>query len=110
MGGSFKGSAFWPKPATSPSDLLLLGTHGSGYMEVAVDGSGGLSNLKGPGGPASSIPHGNTNEYSSMLDDEVINFLYVLTETSANTDPVIFASTYREGLWSYRNGEWNYED
>jgi hypothetical protein len=109
-GGSFKGSAFWPKVGTSPSDLLLLGTHGSGYFEVSVDSSGTLTNLKAPGGAASSIPHGNTNEYSAMLDEEAINYLYVLTELSGNGDPVIFASTHREGLWSYRNGEWNYED
>ncbi|MDR1374472.1 MAG: hypothetical protein LBJ24_05815 [Treponema sp.] len=107
MSGSFKGSAFWPKPASSPSDLLLLGTHGSGYREVSIDASGNLVSISTP---RWSIPHGSTSEYNAMLDDETINYLCVLSEISANADPVIFASTQREGLWSYRNGEWNYED
>jgi hypothetical protein len=103
--GSFKGSVCYPDPV-SPT-LLLLGTHSDGYLEVDINSSGDLSNLRGP---RFSIPNGSSGEYDSMLADEAVNHLYVLNEISENTDPVIFASTYREGLWSYRNGEWNYED
>ncbi|MDR2184796.1 MAG: hypothetical protein LBO80_03890 [Treponema sp.] len=102
---SFFCSALYPNPLAGTPSLLLLGTDG-GYGAYAIDPSGAI----GPPNVNGSMPDGTTG--FSSLEDNVVNYLYVLSETSLSpySAPVIFASTQREGLWSYRNGEWNAED
>ena len=96
--------------------LLLIGVKGSvyslGYLETWIpdDGTGAFS-LRSPGGTTadSTIPISVQDKYSATLEKCAVNSLI---QANNNSDgwPVIFASTQKDGLWSYRNGEWNAEE
>jgi hypothetical protein len=106
LSGSYKGAALWPNPAAGTPTLLLLGTE-EGYRALSIDAGGVItpSNVL-----YDSMPDGQAGY--SMCEDNVVNYLYVLNETSPApySAPVIFASTQTGGLLSYRNGSWNYHE
>jgi len=109
--------AIW-KDQNSTQELLLVGrseehsynitAYTNGYVEIEIDSSGitGTS-FKEPGKSPSSI--NNYEKYVSSLGKKIINYMYL-----AN-DGILFASTHKDGLWSYRDhndGEgisWNAE-
>jgi hypothetical protein len=97
--------------------LLLIGVKGSvyslGYLETWIpdDGTGAFS-LRSPGGTTadSTIPISVQDKYSATLEKCAVNSLIKVDDEDTGGWPVIFASTQKDGLWSYRNGEWNAEE
>jgi hypothetical protein len=90
--------------------LLLLGVkndrYNMGYREITIpliitDPLGGV---RDPGGYPSTVS--DKDKYSATLAKCAVNSLMQLNVNS----PVIFASTQKDGLWSYRNDEWNAEE
>jgi hypothetical protein len=117
-----------PVPSWKPK-LLLLGiqdegsytTHG--YREVLIGDDGKPSSVvKIPGSTAGTpIPSSVSNEDKyevSIGKHPVMSILQVPPDfipEYASYDPTaweppIFASTQKDGLWSYRDGQWNAED
>jgi hypothetical protein len=105
--------AFWgPSGPTPPAARLLLGTingDGSyGYREMLLD-NGELGNLfpVSPGVAGGSVY--NNPQYESSLGRRVVNGII---QVSPGIDPAmpLFASTQKDGLWSYRLGVWNAEE
>ena len=96
-------------------NLLLLGIKGSvyslGYRETWITGEGAFS-LRSPGGTTadSTIPISAQDKYSATLAKCAVNSLIQVDDEDTGGWPVIFASTQKDGLWSYRNGEWNAEE
>jgi hypothetical protein len=94
--------------------LLLIGIKGNvyslGYRETWIDGDGAFS-LRSPGGSTqdSTIPIADQDKYSATLAKCAVNSLIQANEKS-NGWPLVFASTQKDGIWSYRNGEWNAEE
>lgn len=113
--------------------LLLAGIqsysqYGNGYREIELSSAGipqGDFNNPGEAHP-SSVKIGS--QYISAITKRAINFFYVMDTPSASVPaaddgdadysapkrPVIFASTIKDGLWSYRTrkgrAQWNGED
>jgi hypothetical protein len=102
--------------------LLLLGlqrssgSYGYGYREVQVDGAGApLSGLRVPGEshPSSVILD---YQYTNAIGQHAVNALHVVDGSNGDGQgrPIIFASTQKNGLWSYRSRggqpQWNGED
>jgi hypothetical protein len=102
-------------PIGSSSNLLLIGVKGAvynlGYREAWVNGSDGFA-LRSPGGSTqdSSIRVEDKDKYSATLAKCAVNSLIQADDGSGGGWPVIFASTQKDGLWSYRNNEWNAEE
>ena len=120
ISGYFSGSiAVW----NHGSDKLLLvgiqyssSTNGYGYREMNI-GLGSYSLVYPGNGAVTSV--NPSSQYISAIGKHVINFFYVMPDTftpEADNDgrPIIFASTIKDGLWSYRmrngNAQWNGED
>lgn len=109
MGVSFTGAlALWGKEAEDKT-LLLLGIQGSststthGYRELLLNkGSLGDMSLKIPGNHTESSIS-NFDKYNSSLGKHPVLVL------SQAPDGVLFAGTTKNGLWSYRNEQWNAE-
>ena len=107
----------------STGDLLLVslqrssGSYGYGYREILIDPSGNLiGGLKVPGDSApSSVEIGS--QHISAIGKHAVNYLHVVASSDSEDDnnrPIIFASTAKNGLWSYRTrkgeAQWNGED
>jgi hypothetical protein len=111
---NFTGGLAEYTPVNSNRKLLLIGIKGSvyslGYRETWIEGDGAFS-LRSPGGSSldSTIPIADQDKYSATLAKCAVNSLIQASENS-NGWPIIFASTQKDGLWSYRNGEWNAEE
>jgi hypothetical protein len=93
--------------------FLLLGSKSGiydlGYREMRLDGNFVLSS------PGDSIPYSTVSDrdkYRSTLAKCAVNSLIQVSDAAEGPDglPVIFASTQKDGLWSYRNNEWNAEE
>jgi hypothetical protein len=136
-GGTFKsflgtGSIFSGALATwddGTNKMLLVGiqessgAYGYGYRELHWDGTsatlGTASRLlyyPGEGSPSSVV---NDIQYTTAIGNHAVMALYVRPPNSspaADGDgrPIIFASTPKDGLWSYRTRggqpQWNGED
>ncbi|MCL2070574.1 MAG: hypothetical protein FWH19_06285 [Treponema sp.] len=104
--------------------LLLLGTRGQGsslthgYRELLLDPNSGRPThiLRGPG-EASPSSVQNRPRYTASIGVHPVEAIIQLPEEvmgayfpSPEWEPVIFASTSRSGLWSYRDGQWNAEE
>jgi len=109
--------------------LLLMGTRGKGtslthgYREMLLDNNGRPTfNIRTPGdeSPTSVV---NKAKYQASIGThpvmsimQIPDFIYggplQYSYFTGNPDwePPIFASTAKNGLWSYRNGEWNAEE
>ncbi|MDR2097545.1 MAG: hypothetical protein LBP37_03410 [Spirochaetaceae bacterium] len=85
--------------------LLLLGiknnVYDMGYREMKLDGNYELSV---PGDNASASTVSNRDKYRATLAKCAVNSLIQVN------GELIFASTQKDGLWAYRDGEWNAED
>jgi hypothetical protein len=111
--GEYGDMVFSGAAAVWNNELLLLGIRqGSayytyGYRELPLDAviAGNSPSLLTPGeGTGRNSSVGNYAKYSTSLGKHVINSLYQAQ------DGVLFASTQKNGLWSYRNDEWNAEE
>jgi hypothetical protein len=104
---------YTPK-APDKRKLLLLGIKGSvnnlGYYETWIGGDASFS-LRIPGGTSadSTISLSDRDKYSATLAKCAVNSLIQSNGYSGDW-PIIFASTQKNGLWSYRDGEWNAEE
>jgi hypothetical protein len=116
--------------ATWNPALLLLGIRGKGtsqthgYREMVLDNiTGHPTGAIKENGDSSPTSVSNKPKYTASLGiHPVTSILQVPDIAGSNTDystniganpawePPIFASTSLNGLWSYRNGEWNAED
>jgi len=100
---------------TSGTDTLLLAgrrysTYTNGYWEISLDTNGdlpGTVSLKVPG-ESSPTTVADTDTYQQSLGQKVITALCQAPGGGLGT--TLFASTSLDGLWSYRNGEWNAEE
>lgn len=113
LGVTFTGAmALWGKePKPAEKTLLLLGMQGSststthGYREIPLS-NGSLPDavaLSVPGRDPSNSSASDYDKYNSSLGKHP-----VLTLFQAD-DGVLFAGTTKNGLWSYRNEQWNAE-
>jgi hypothetical protein len=108
--------------------LLLLGIRGKGtslthgYREMVLDNGRPTFNIKSPGddSPTSVV---NKAKYAAGIGTHPVESIFQLPDFNSGgpfyyrdfTDdpawePPIFASTAKNGLWSYRKGEWNAEE
>jgi hypothetical protein len=108
--------------------LLLLGIRGRGtsmthgYREMVLDNGKPTFNIKSPGNdsPTSVVNKAKydagigTHPVESIMQLPDVNQGGPLNYSSYTSDPAweppIFASTSKNGLWSYRKGEWNAEE
>ncbi|MDR1057921.1 MAG: hypothetical protein LBL43_00060 [Treponema sp.] len=131
--------AVWTDPDGTGEKLLLLGAQGNttslthGYREVYLDlsdsslpgGLGGVTidsnngygtlSLSKPGVSApSSVVVGETAKYDASIGTHpVLTILQVPSSVEPpppGSDPLIFAGTSKNGLWSYRTEQWNAEE
>ncbi|MDR1148837.1 MAG: hypothetical protein LBK66_09420 [Spirochaetaceae bacterium] len=110
---SFTGALAIYKRDDMNTPFLLLGSKSGiydlGYREMSLDGNFVLSN------PGDSIPYSTVSDrdkYRSTLAKCAVNSLIQVPDSTGGPDglPIIFASTQKDGLWSYRNNEWNAEE
>jgi hypothetical protein len=104
---------------TTPS-LLLLGFRGTGrthgYREVSLDTTtgkpGSVAATPGGGPPGSSVDR--RNRYQSSIEKHAVYSILqvpkLIQPSPPGGQPVIFASTAKDGLWSLKNDQWNAED
>ena len=114
--------AIWEK--SSSERLLLAGRqeirystssgHTYGYMELELDANGIKTgaNFIEPGiGPVSTIYPGGNERFLSTIGKQPVNFIFQTTTSDSNR--IIFASTQKNGVWSYRERgslpQWNAE-
>jgi hypothetical protein len=99
--------------------LLLLGIkndiYDMGYREIVLPASSGGNidfTLYVPGERASLSTVSGRDRYEATLAKYSVNSLIQLSQESGGPDglPALFASTQKDGLWSYRNNEWNAEE
>lgn len=114
MGATFTGAmALWKKePKQEAATLLLLGIQGSytstthGYREILLS-SGTLNtddmDLRTPGRDPSNSSVSDYDKYYSSLGKHPVMTLFQAA------DGILFAGTTKNGLWSYRNEQWNAE-
>jgi hypothetical protein len=111
----FTGSAAVWKDPNKPEESLLLtgvqmgsGVYTYGYREfplkaIVAGTDPGSPRTPGEGtGVVSSVD--NYPKYSTSLGKHVVNSLYQAQ------DGILFASTQKNGLWAYRDSEWNAEE
>jgi hypothetical protein len=102
--------------------LLLLGLYrssgsfGYGYREINDIASNSSPVIPGADSPSSVKPD---YQYTSGISNHVVVALYVLPSSFPTTSdegdrPIVYASTLKDGLWSYRTrrgaAQWNGED
>jgi hypothetical protein len=115
MGVTFTGAmALWEKKTEQDEKktLLLLGMQGSststthGYREILLS-NGSLNpdnlSLRTPGTDPSNSSVSNYDKYNSSLGKHPVMTLFQAA------DGTLFAGTTKNGLWSYRNEQWNAE-
>jgi hypothetical protein len=121
--------ALWTDPDGTGEQLLLLGAQGGttslnhGYREVSLDlslpegltgvnreppdaGYGTLYLNKPGAGVPSSVEPGETAKYEASIGTHPV---LTIIQASPN-DSLIFAGTSKNGLWSYRDKQWNAEE
>jgi len=69
----------------------------NGYLEIALDASGNITGSFG--NPGKSC---NYDSYVSSLGKEPVNH-FIQTPSSIDTNKTLFASTQKNGVWSYRD-------
>jgi len=108
--------------------LLLLGIRGRGtstthgYREMVLDNGRPTLEIKSPGDD-SPTSVANKAKYDAGIGTHPVESIFQLPDFSSGgpfyyrdfTDdpawePPIFAATSKNGLWSYRKGEWNAEE
>ncbi|MDR1363507.1 MAG: hypothetical protein LBJ35_05605 [Spirochaetaceae bacterium] len=93
--------------------LLLLGSKSGiydlGYREMKLDGK---FELFDPGSNAPDSTVSDRDKYRATLAKCAVNSLMQLSDAAGGGDglPVIFASTQKDGIWAYRDNEWNAEE
>jgi hypothetical protein len=106
----------WRSSASGAPQLLLAGKQDSsysyGYREFLLDGGGNPGAAHDPGkNTVSSVV--DNSRYASSIGTRPVNHLFQVP-SSVDSKMVLFASTAKDGLWSYRtrNGtpEWNAEE
>ena len=106
--------ATWDDTGDGISDLLLVGfdddddTYEFGYQEISLTAGSFPSSpaLKDPGeGTPTTVT--DDNQYESSLGLKAVNHLFQYVDA---TQRILFAATFSEGLWSYRDDEWNAEE
>jgi hypothetical protein len=109
LGGIYTGAmATYTQPGETNPSLLLLGVYSSpyGYREVSLDNTGKPSGgAQTPGSGAGSSIKDKAKYEASIAKHAVYSICQVST-----SPPIIFASTYQNGLWSLRGDEWNAEE
>jgi hypothetical protein len=123
------GMSVWLDPDNQwkPS-LLLMGIRGKGtsrthgYQEMILENGVPTFALQRPGNDSPSSVKNRSKYTGSIGIHPVENILQIpsisrggLLDYNAfvgipGWEPPIFAATSKDGLWSYRNGEWNAED
>jgi hypothetical protein len=104
----------WKQNGTGTDKLLLLGTKNGGYIELALDTGGKpTSSLARPGGSPSSLSDVYRYE-QTIAKHPVYHIIQVPIEVSNSNmsgdgQPLIFASTFKDGVWRLRDGRWNAE-
>jgi hypothetical protein len=108
--------AIWEDKNNSSNKLLLAGRQDNltytinsgytyGYMEVPLDLSGAIegSSLREPGTGSPSTVSSNES-YTSSIGKNPVNHIFQAD------DGILFASTQKNGVWSYRmrDGEWQW--
>ena len=109
------------------TDKLLLigvrsgsGSNGWGYREINITTGAFSSGIKVPGANPAPFSVRPDNQYTSGIGKHVVNYLWVLDITKndseddeTNPRPIVFASTVKNGLWSYKkrgdDPQWNGE-
>jgi hypothetical protein len=88
-----------------PKNLLLLGIKGSiydlGYREMRLNDNNWTLYTPGDLAPDSSVA--DRDKYRATLGQHAVSSLRYY-------DNILFASTQKDGLWSYRGNEWNAEE
>ncbi len=87
-----------------------------GYREIALDSTTGelpsSIYINTPGSfTTSSVAYSNKSqaEYTASLGKHIVQSI-IQTPDSIDPKRTLFASTYKEGVWSYRIKEWNAEE
>ncbi|MDR1787388.1 MAG: hypothetical protein LBR16_02935 [Treponema sp.] len=120
------GFAVWQQFDASTQNLLLVGILGSdtatthGYREVTLAADGQLPDspsVNAPGGTTPTTVSNQAKYDAGMGTHPALSLIQVPESVEAAIslqptpkEPVIFAGTPKNGLWSYRAGEWNAED
>jgi hypothetical protein len=110
--------AVWENVNVEDTKLLLLGIHASsgsytyGYREMLIGGTSGILNFATFYRPGQAAPSSvsDTDKYDSTIGKHSLTALYVHPTDTSGGVPLVFASTQKDGLWSYRDNEWNAED
>ena len=108
--------------------LLLMGTRGRGtsrthgYREMVLNNGRPTFDIRAPGDETPTSVTNKAKYEASIGTHPVISILQLPDAASGGPlnynnytmnqdwEPPIFASTAKNGLWSYRNGEWNTEE
>jgi hypothetical protein len=106
---SFTGAlAVYTRPDFPDKPILLLGARSGvyemGYREMRLYEGIDFS-LHSPGGLAPFSTVLNRERYSATLAKSAVNSLM-----QVSGEPVVFASTQKDGLWACRGNEWNAEE
>jgi hypothetical protein len=116
-GGPYTGAMSpWSPDGTGTKELLLLGVIGSsmtrGYREVTLTIRGAPSGSVATPGSTSTSSVGNKARYEAAIGKHAVYSILQVPNTVEilSGKPVIFASTYKNGLWSLRGDEWNAEE
>ncbi len=119
--GMFNGALNIAETGTGKYVLMIGYERGGnvnyGYREVRLNNDGSFPDsisisIQVPGGFVdSTISYSNKSksEYESSLGKEIVRSI-IQTPQEIDLNKTLFASTNGEGLWSYRNGEWNAEE
>jgi hypothetical protein len=108
------GLTLWEDPADSSKQLLLLGVQGGtgtgGYREIVL--SEDPWTLRNPGDPDQPSSILNFGRYHSTIANHPVNYIFQVPR-NVDDQMIIFASTQKDGFWSFRerSGEkqWNRE-
>jgi hypothetical protein len=98
--------------------LLLAGIHRStgvyGYIEFVFNENGkvDIDHARAPGNDdgLTSVPSEKRYQCETSIGTHSISHLYVVESDDNEKLPVIFASTQKNGLYAFRNNEWNTEE
>ena len=110
------------------ASLLLMGTRGKGtslthgYREMVLNNGNPTFNIRVPGDDFPTSVKSKAKYEASVGTHPVMSIMqipdviyggplqYSIFTGNPEWEPPIFASTAKNGLWSYRNGEWNAEE
>jgi hypothetical protein len=113
FGGSYRATGALAIWTDGGNTLLLAGRQGEttsythGYMELNITGGYISGNFEEPGKKTPSTLHtsDDNGRYQSTIGKNAVNFLY-----QSDVDETLFASTQKNGVWSYRyhKGMWHW--